>query len=41
MADLEAVLWPECGWTGVEDELVVDGDDCQCPACAQVIEFVE
>ena len=37
----ESVLCPECGWTGTRDELVREGDDHECPVCADVIEFVE
>jgi uncharacterized Zn finger protein (UPF0148 family) len=41
MPDPEAVLCPECGWTGTENDLVREDGERQCPICAGAIEFVE
>ncbi|WP_436934394.1 hypothetical protein [Halovenus marina] len=41
MSERDAVLCPDCGWTGADDDLVRTDGEYECPVCAEVIEFVE
>lgn len=37
----DAILCPECGWSGERAELEEIEGDHQCPVCAEVVEFVD
>jgi predicted RNA-binding Zn-ribbon protein involved in translation (DUF1610 family) len=37
----DAILCPECGWSGERIELETVEGDHQCPVCAEVVEFVD
>ena len=41
MSDSELVLRPKCGWTGSENNLVVEAKVVNVPCAQEVIEFVE
>lgn len=43
MTDTETdpVLCPECGWSGIQSDLVAVDDTLECPVCAENIELVD